>query len=68
MYGTTVASLNLYMKQAGKPEALVWNLNGSQVQLKYCNQSQTLLMTKFLQWVLFSSSLTHSLGHFFRNL
>ena len=32
MYGATVSSLNLFMKQAGKPEALMWNLNGSQVQ------------------------------------
>ena len=32
MYGATVSSLNLYMKQAGKPEALMWNFNGSQVQ------------------------------------
>lgn len=31
MYGATVANLNVYMKQAGKPEALVWNLNSSQV-------------------------------------
>lgn len=31
MYGATVANLNIYMKQVGKPESLVWNLNGSQV-------------------------------------
>ena len=33
MYGATVADLNVYMKQVGKPESLVWNLNGSQVHL-----------------------------------
>ena len=33
MYGASVASLNLYMKQVGQTESLVWNLNGTQVQL-----------------------------------
>ena len=33
MYGATVANLNVFMKQVGKPESLVWNLNGSQVHL-----------------------------------
>jgi len=33
MYGASVADLNVYMKQVGKPESLVWNLNGSQVHL-----------------------------------
>lgn len=32
MYGATVANLNVYMKQVGKPESLIWNLNGSQVR------------------------------------
>ena len=31
MYGLSVADLNLYLKETGKPEALIWNLNGSQV-------------------------------------
>lgn len=39
MYGATVANLNVYMKQVGKPESLVWNLNGSQVHLI------------FMQWI-----------------
>lgn len=39
MYGATVANLNVYLKQVGKPESLVWNLNGSQVHLI------------FMQWI-----------------
>ena len=33
MYGATVANLNVYMKQVGKPESLVWSLNSSQVYM-----------------------------------
>lgn len=41
MYGATVANLNVYMKQVGKPEALVWNLNGSQVHfISWCLKYQ----------------------------
>ena len=50
MYGTTVSSLNLYIKQAGKPEALMWNLNGSQVQGFALVANKYLFLITFVEW------------------
>jgi len=50
MYGATVSSLNLYMKQAGKPEALMWNLNGSQVQCFALVANKYLFLITFVEW------------------
>ena len=59
MYGATVANLNVYMKQVGKPESLVWSLNSSQVYLIFPYLSTrkfsfSEIITSSLYWVCFT--------------